>query len=588
MVNPISGFLQNIDKGSRRHFIQPLALALVFVLFAVLFFVTAMMDLWRLEGLLMDALRKRADYVVDMIEKASREKYSRLTRDGEEYRDLSTGAIIDDQAFSLQEALVGTLIDLARHIDLEEEQSGASESKIKEWATSEHIGTIGIFNAEGEPALRSAPLPPDIITQIQAMVKNNEEITIRLFHEAKARDLPPFVAVRKQSGKGAVVLVLDRDDIEHWGWRIATQAAVEELRWGTGIAYLSVEDTAGQTLARFGEIAGEKVEVAPPMAGPAGKPGEREGKYVKVGGTRYLELSFTFQLSGNAMGTARVGLETHETDQLLAENRKRIFLWTGLMVLVGLFAMGVLYRTQNRHVSRMQAMRERLYQAERLSALGKLGAGVAHEVRNPLNAISMAAQRLQREFVPTESDKKEKFERISYIVRDEIKRLNKIIEDFLSLSRSNRMEFHEQPLDGLLDRIFFLAREEAEPRGIHVEKRRVSPPPKIRMDAGKMEQALLNIIRNALESISGEGSITISCEMQGKDRIGIGIKDTGGGIPAGEEKRIFDPFYTCKETGVGLGLTIAHEIVLAHGGEIRVSSETGKGSTFEVLLPLLP
>ena len=207
------------------------------------------------------------------------------------------------------------------------------------------------------------------------------------------------------------------------------------------------------------------------------------------------------------------------------------------MVLIGLFAMGALYRTQNRHIAGIQAMQERLYQAERLSSLGQLAAGVAHEIRNPLNAISLAAQRLQS------GGTKEKLERISHIIRDEIKRLNKIVEDFLSLSRNNRFEFKTISITGLLDRILFLLREEAGPKNIRIEKQWTNRSMRVRMDTGKMEQALLNIIRNAMESISGEGCITLSCDIQGKNRVSIKIKDTGSGIRAGEEKRIFDPFY---------------------------------------------
>lgn len=581
-MSTMNSFLQNFKKGSRRHFIQPVVVALVFLLFALLFFGMAMMDLGRLEGLLMDALRKKALYVVEVIEKASQEKYRHLMRDGEEYRHLSTGTDIDDQSFSFQESLVRALLDVARHVDLEEQSGASVESQFQELALSEHLRAIGIFDEQGVLAFQSASIPPDVMAQMRAMLQSKEDIAVHLFHGAQQQDSPGFVAIRKQSGRGAVVLVLDRQGIEYWGWRVAIQAAVEDLQLGTGIAYLSVEDKVGQELARFGNIPREKVEECLLMAGVAGEPGAPEGKCVKVGNTKFLELSFIFHWNDKTIGTAHVGLESHETDQLLIENQRRIFLWTGLMVLIGLFAMGILYRTQNRHVAKMQAMRERLNQAERLSSLGKLGAGVAHEIRNPLNAISMAAQRLQP------GGSKEKMERISHIIQDEIKRLNKIVEDFLSLSRSNRLEFKEQSITGLLDRVFFLLREEAGPRGIHVEKQWKNPSPRILMDAGKMEQAVLNICRNAMESISGEGSITMSCGIQGKSMASIRIKDTGNGIPAGEDERIFDPFYTSKENGVGLGLAIAHEIVLAHGGEIRVESEVGKGSTFEVLLPLQP
>lgn len=574
--------LKKLAQRSRRHFIQPIAVALVFVLFASLFFGMAMMDLGRLESLLMDSLQKKALYVVSVIERTSQEKHRHLMREGEEYRELSTAPGIDERSLSLQEALARELLFVAHHVDRDETNREAFEKSIHELAISEQFQAIGVFDEQGDVSFQSAPLPPDIVSHMSGMVKSKEAIAVHLFHGTRAPDRPSFVAVRKQVGSGAVVLVLDRQGMEFWGRRVAAQAAVEDLQWGAGIAYLSVEDGSGRVLARFGNIAYDKVEECILATGAAGSSGSTDVQCVKAGDTKYLQISFPFTWEGKSIGTAHVGLETQETDQLLSENQRRIFLWTGLMVAIGLFAMAALFRTQNRHVAKIQAMRERLNQGERLSSLGKLAAGVAHEIRNPLNAISMAAQRIQP------GADKEKLQRISHIIQDESQRLNRIVEDFLGLSRSNRMEFKAQSMIGLLDRVFFLVREESVPRGIHVAKQWTGEPFRIFMDAGKMEQALLNICRNAVESISGKGSITIFCGIQGKDTACIRIEDTGKGIPAGQEKLIFDPFYTGKPNGVGLGLAIAHEIILAHGGEIRVESVPGRGSTFEVLLPLQP
>ena len=128
-------------------------------------------------------------------------------------------------------------------------------------------------------------------------------------------------------------------------------------------------------------------------------------------------------------------------------------------------------------------------------------------------------------------------------------------------------------------------REEAQGKGIHIEKPRADISPRILMDAGKMEQALLNIVRNAMESIPGDGSISISVEDSGNSRATIIVQDTGVGIPQEELGRIFDPYYTTKEKGVGIGLYMAHEIIAAHGGEILVQSSPGKGTILKILLP---
>lgn len=581
----INRLLRNFEEGRRRHFIQPLAVALVFLLFALLFFSMAMVDLRRLEALLMDALTKKAQYVVDVIEKASREKYMHLMREGDEYRDLFRGAVVDDQAFALQESLVSALVDVARYVDLELQTGVSMEEKVRELASSENLLAIAVLDEHGGLAFQSSPTPPEVISHGRALVKGGENIAVHLFHGSRQQEAGGAIGIRKKAGNGAVIIALDRNGIEYWARKTCINAAIEELPLGTGVAYISVEDKKGLALARFSDLSPEKIEECLLFAGSAGDTGSPEGQCVRVGNTRFLQLSFPFQWDGTNIGKAHIGLESHETDRLLVENRGHIFVWTGLMVFIGFLGMGALYKTQNRHVSKMQDLRERLYRAERLSSLGKLGAEVAHEIRNPLNAISMAAQRIQRDFVPEDYEKKESFNRITFIIKDEIRRLNGIVEDFLSLSRSNRMDFRQQPIVDLLERIVFLVREEARTRGIRIEKQWATPGPLISLDAAKMEQAILNIVRNAMESITGEGVVSISCGVSSRKATSITIRDNGVGIPAGKEKEIFDPFYTTKEDGVGLGLSIAHEIIAAHGGHIEVTGKEGGGTTFEVLLP---
>ncbi len=539
-----------------------------------------MMDLRRLEALLLDNLENRARFTVEVIEKNSQSKYTGMVHTGMHqsgsYSNLSTY----EETFSSQETLAKALIDVARYIDFQEQAGSLSHEEIERMATSERFLSIVVLDGNGRVALSTGSFPPSVLDRAKTLIGAREEISINILDLMNKGDGTGFVGVRRRGASGSVLLIINKEGLEYWGSRVAVQLAVDEFQWGKGTVYFAVQDSEGRQLVQTGSVPEEKVEECLLMASKARTRGGTVEQCVRVGESKFLELSFPFHLNGKVTATARVGLETHEMDNILVEDRKRIFLWAGLMVAIGLFAMGALYRTQNRHFAKMQAMRERLSQAERLSSLGKLGAGVAHEIRNPLNAISMAAQRLNSGCA------KDKLERISHIIQDETTRLNGIVEDFLSLSRSNRMEFKTQPVIGLLDRIFFLLREEAVPRGIQVEKKWTGQSPRVLMDAGKMEQALLNIVRNAMESISGKGCITVSCDIKGKGMASIRIKDTGNGIAAGEEAKIFDPFYTKKKNGTGLGLAIAHEIVLAHGGEIRVESEAGKGSTFEILLPL--
>lgn len=582
MIARIFEFRPETADPSRRRFIQPVAVALVFLLFAILFFGMAMMDLKRLENLLMDPLKKKAIYVAEVIEKSAQSKYGRLTGSSDSYQPLYAGLAMDEEALVMQESLAGALIDRARSIDFQRAKAGRTN---RGELQTEHFQAIAIMDEKDLVPLRDASLDPDLLSHLRALLEGEETVAVHLFHGAPREKVVGFVAVRRQDEKGAVALILDENGIEYWGWKVAVQSALEDLKGGTGVVYIVVEDLQGNPLGREGNIPREKVEECLLMAGTGKDPADPVGQCVKVGDTKFLDLSLPFRLDGKTIGRARIGLETHETDRLLTENRHHIFLWTGSMVLIGLLAMGLLYQTQNRHVGKFQAMREQLHRASRLSSLGKLGAGVAHEIRNPLNAIGMAVQTLQRELSPTEPERKEEFQQVTSIVRDEIRRLNAIVQDFLNLSRSDRLDLRPQRLVDLLDRIVFLIQGEARTKGIRVEKRCNGEIPWVLMDAHKMEQALLNIVRNAVESISGEGCVEISCEKGRKNVASIRIKDSGSGIPAGVVDRIFDPFYTTKENGVGLGLAISHEIIAAHNGQIRVTTRQDAGTTFEIQLP---
>jgi signal transduction histidine kinase len=230
-------------------------------------------------------------------------------------------------------------------------------------------------------------------------------------------------------------------------------------------------------------------------------------------------------------------------------------------------------------------MERRLEKAERLSSLGQLAAGVAHEIRNPLNAISMATQRLKRDFVPGDQSKVDDFQNLSSVIRDEIKRLNGIIEEFLTFSKSRRLELSEFSVVEVLQKIVSLIREEASARGVTIETKWNQAPAVIPMDINKLQQSFLNLIKNAMEAMPAEGKITIAVDKEGKNYIVVSISDTGCGMTAEEIERIFSPEYTTKEKGLGLGIPLASEIIRGHGGEIRVISRIGYGTTFKVVLP---
>jgi signal transduction histidine kinase len=300
---------------------------------------------------------------------------------------------------------------------------------------------------------------------------------------------------------------------------------------------------------------------------------------------KILDLAAPLSLDKTVVGIVRMGLDRGSMDKIIAESKRNIFVFMIFIVLIALLSMWFLYYDQNRHLAGIIEMERRLEKAERLSSLGQLAAGVAHEIRNPLNAVSMATQRLKRDFIPSDPNKADDFQNLSGVIRDEIKRLDGIIEEFLSFSKSRRLELRDFSITEILQKIVSLIREEASLRGITIETKWRQSPAIIPIDINKLQQAFLNLIKNAMESIPTQGKISIEVDKEGKNYIVVSISDTGCGMTAEEIERIFNPEYTTKEKGVGLGIPLANEIIRGHGGDIRVISRKGEGTTFEVILP---
>ncbi|MFC1535250.1 PAS domain-containing sensor histidine kinase [Thermodesulfobacteriota bacterium] len=564
-----------------KRFLQPLAIALVCLFFALLFFSTAIIHISRLEATLLDLLENKALIIIEEFERLSQEKFNHLTSKIDIIPEVTIDLTGLEEDFSVRESFAWNLINIAREIDLKEEGGLLSENGIRDLATSENINTIAIFDDNGRMTIQSGLIPEAVLPRVRLLLEGKGEISIDLFEGTVEQSSFGLVGLRRKIGKGTILLVLDRKGLRHWETRVAIQVAIEEESWEQDVLYLSVMDSADRILGSAGDYL--RTEWEKETSRPSAENGAGS-RWLKSGSLKVLEAYAPFKLNNRVVGTVSLGLDGKRVDDLIRKNRVQIFLSVGFMLIIGLVAVWFLYRNQNQHLARTQDMMERLHQAERLTSFGQLAAGVAHEIRNPLNAISMATQRIQREFGHSQMEKKSEFLQLTNVIRDEILRLNGIIEDFLSLSRS-KFDLRSQPIVELLERIIHLVQEETASRNISIESRCGNSRPMVFMDADKMKQALLNLINNALESISGQGGITLSVDAKDEKHVSIKISDTGAGISPADITRIFDPHYTTKEMGLGLGLPIAYEIIRAHNGDLRVQSEIGKGTTFEVLLP---
>ena len=604
-------------------FLQPIAVAIVCAVFIVLILIMGIMDSQRSNRILVGFMQNQALSIIGVIQRLSQENLSNLVQAFQRDRERSF-VPLKDTAFSPQKMLTTALADLGREIDEAWKADQISDSSLQKFAAEKGLWMVAVMNKQGRVVYQSRPLPIDQTVQ-RSTVKIKEtqqEIAIGLltqlvtqldFHRQSLlpgtngrnaanvndRDIPGeliqalnklkigFVALKRKDGSGTILIALDRDGLRYWGTKVSIEKALEKLGEGQsqGLVYIVVMDRQGTILDATGRVPEKWREADMHLSEILSGKRTIESRKVIYQGRNLLDMAIPFVLNDKIAGVVRIGLERESMDRILAENRRNMMIFSILIVLIALLAMWLLFHNQNRHLAGIVEMERRLDKAERLSALGQLAAGVAHEIRNPLNAVSMASQRLKRDFVPADEDKAREFQSLAGVIRDEIRRLNGIIEEFLTFSKSRRLEFHDYPVTDVLQKIVNLIREEATAKNIDIRTHWSTDGAVIPMDMDKLQQALLNIIKNAMESMDGKGFIDITVTQKTKDKISIKVSDTGCGMTSNEVERIFSPEYTTKEKGLGLGLPLAHEIVRGHSGEILVFSEQGSGTTFEIILP---
>jgi two-component system sensor histidine kinase HydH len=233
---------------------------------------------------------------------------------------------------------------------------------------------------------------------------------------------------------------------------------------------------------------------------------------------------------------------------------------------------------------------ERMKERDRLAALGQMAAGLAHEIRNPLGSIKGAAQFLQPTGAqPADAGGTREF---LDIIVEEVDRLNKIVSQFLDYARPYRGDQNPLDINDVVRKTLHLIDKERS-AGVEISTSFIEGLPPVRADAQQMRQVFLNLTFNALEAMPQGGKLHVSTSLRRSTRRGaaaafleIRFRDTGVGIPPGDQRNLFIPFFTTKERGTGLGLPISQRIIENHGGTIEVRSQPGAGSTFSVLLPV--
>ncbi len=234
-----------------------------------------------------------------------------------------------------------------------------------------------------------------------------------------------------------------------------------------------------------------------------------------------------------------------------------------------------------------EALEKRLYEAEHLSRVGQLAAGIAHEIRNPLNYISLAIDHLKTEMLPCCGDKCSELEELTDKIKEEVRRANYMVVNFMNYGRPLKLRRTDVVYRELLAKVLPVLQDRLTEQRVIVDQLIPSDLPPLWIDGELFRNCILNFVTNASQAMPDGGTITIGAQREG-DQVKLTFSDQGCGIYPDDLGKIFQPYFTTKDVGIGLGLAITERIIKEHGGSIEVESTVGCGTTITVWLPQQP
>lgn len=511
----------------------------------------------------------------------------------------------------LEEQISHRLLDNARLIDRLLRSRPVDRNLLEQIATANRLQKIELLDLKGQAFQPALPIPPK--NKKEEMMARMRELhpeedmaahqAIMMFMWGRRWWLPqeekqpaPQVAERKfwegsvfgvaigaRSFPGIIAVHANADYILNFRKDIEIQRQIEELGRQSDIRHVALLDQNLKIIAHTDHSLIDQQENNAFIL-QVRSDGEPSSRIVPgPRGKAYYEFVKPIALNHSSMGFLEIGLSLQPMEIAWHRSLRSMIVFGLAILAAGTLGMATIFYNQNSHLRKIKSLEVEVGRQERLSELGNLAATVAHEIRNPLNSVSMGLQRLKNEFLPTQDHAQ--YSRFIALMQGEVQRLNSIVKQFLSLARPLDLQPEELRVGDMLTELSTLVG--GDPKQSKVQFRVIAPPnlPPIRADRNHLKQVLLNLVLNAIQAMPEGGTVTI--EAKADDRsLFLTIADSGTGIGPDDLARIFEPYFTTKATGSGLGLAIARRIVETHGGTIVADSEPGHGSRFRITLPL--
>jgi signal transduction histidine kinase len=513
---------------------------------------------------------------------------------------------------SLLEDLIGQrLLDNARLIDRLLQSQPVDPQMLQDIAVMNRLQKIELLDLKGEPLqpILSDPMqrrmeemmarmrrlaPEDALRGHESMMifmwgrrwrlPQEENQPLPQVAERKFWEGSVFgVAIRARSFPGIVAVHANADYILNFRKEIEVQRQIEELGRQSDIHQVALLDRNLKIIAHTDSSRLNQNE-NDAFVLRAGSDGEPLSRIVRGPGERsYYEFIKPIVLNDSTLGFLEIGLSLTPMETAWHRSLRSMIVFGLAILVVGILGMATIFYNQHSQLQKIRSLEAEIGRQERLSELGNLAATVAHEIRNPLNSVSMGLQRLQSEFSPAQDQ--DQYAHFLDLMQGEVQRLNSIVEQFLSLARPLDLKPEEVRVGEMLYELATLVG--GDPKQSKVQFRVVAPPdlPAVRADRNFLKQLLLNLVLNGIQAMPDGGTISLEA-MAEDDRLLLTVADSGTGISPDVLEKIFEPYFTTKANGSGLGLAIARRIIEAHGGKIAVQSEPGQGSRFGVTLPL--
>jgi signal transduction histidine kinase len=374
-----------------------------------------------------------------------------------------------------------------------------------------------------------------------------------------------------------VVAALGRADGTIDFTRIAEKQAVlskiirERILENPFVRHVEVRDRSGAPVLLVS--AGSDAELPTPLSAmerSEGLPG---------GAEQIVTASIESDRTGS--GEVRVVVAEESFRRQVAELRLKVFLAAvlGILVLLVGFVYVLLLIRKNRKLEQSRLA------AERRSYVGLLASGLAHEIRNPLNAMNMNLQMLEEDFRASEATDAEEHRALLASTMSEINRLKRLVDNFLAYARPRVPHFEARNLNEVLGEVSRFLQADFQQSGVELELDLQPLLPDVEIDETQLKQALMNLLVNARQVLKSGGRVVLRSRASASGDVLVDVQDDGPGIPPDAREKIFEVFYSNRGGGTGLGLPIARQIVERHGGRIEVDSTEGRGTTFRIRLP---